>query len=461
MKKSAIVFVCVGICLSLLAAQLFARGGGGRGGGGGFSGGARGFSGGGFSGGTRGFSGAGGFSAAPRPSISPSINRSPSMSRLPATAGDWSAARPGGTAGRLPSGSGLGQIQRAPGTVYPSTLPSGRAGAGPKPTRDELSNFLNLPGGAGRAATGGRFGETITGPGGGKATIGGAGGTRTGPGGTTIGAGRAGIKVTGPGGNTYAKVAGGAAIRGPGGNVVAAGRGASFVNGQFVGGRTWAGVNRAYNRWGYFTPGWHGRYPGAWWPGRWAVVATAWAVPTWAVVGPYCGYGESGTYYDYGQNVTYVDNTVYYGDQPVASAEQYYDQAGQIADSGATAQDEEWLPLGVFAVVADPAQTQTDKVVQLAINKEGVIRGNFQDFLADKVTPVIGAVDKKTQRVALRAEGNDSVVVETGLYNLTNDEVPVLVHFGPDRQEQRTLVRLKQPEGQEQQPQGAQEAQEQ
>ena len=27
------------------------------------------------------------------------------------------------------------------------------------------------------------------------------------------------------------------------------------------------------------------------------------------------------------------------------------------------------------------------------------------------------------------------MVAETGLYNLTNDEVPVLVHFGPDRQE--------------------------
>jgi len=40
------------------------------------------------------------------------------------------------------------------------------------------------------------------------------------------------------------------------------------------------------------------------------------------------------------------------------------------------------------------------------------------------------------------------VVAETGLYNLTNDEVPVLVHFGADRVEDRTLVRLKQPEEQ-------------
>ena len=90
-------------------------------------------------------------------------------------------------------------------------------------------------------------------------------------------------------------------------------------------------------------------------------------------------------------------------------------------------------------------------MVQLALNKEGVIRGNFQDFLTDKVVDVVGAVDKKTQRVAIRPEGADSSVVETGLYNLTNDEVPVFVHFGPERQEPRTFIRLQPPERRKQQ----------
>lgn len=239
-----------------------------------------------------------------------------------------------------------------------------------------------------------------------------------------------------------------AGIRGPGGNVVAAGRGATFVNGQFVGGRAWAGVNGAYTRWGAFTPGWYGRYPGAWWPGKWAIVGTAWATLGWATCGNYCGCTGDGCYYDYGGNVTYDDGSVYYGDQPVATAEQYYDQAAQIAGAGGDSTNEEWLPLGVYAVVSEPTQTQTDKVLQLAVNKDGVIRGNFQDNLTDKITPVIGSVDKQTQRVAIRPEGNDSMLLETGLYNLTNDEVPVLVHFGADRQELRTLMRLKQPEEQ-------------
>jgi hypothetical protein len=336
-----------------------------------------------------------------------------------------------------------------------------------RPTQGQVSNFLNVPQQpqagprtsgqpvAGQLSGGaqGIQSKTVTTPGGGQVTVGGVGGSRTGPGGTTAGAGRVGVQVTGPGGNSYTKVAGGAAIRGPGGNTVAAGRGASFANGQFVGGKSWTAVNGNFTRWNSFTPGWCGRYPGAWWPGKWAIAGTAWATAAWATAGGYCGCSGEGTYYDYGENVTYDDGNVYCGDQPVASAEQYYDQAGQIADSGQTPQNEEWLPLGVFAVIAEPNQTQTDKTVQLALNKEGVIRGNLHDTLSDKLMPVVGAVDKKTQRVAMKLEGNDAVVVETGLYNLTNDEVPVLVHFNADQHEDRTLIRLQQPEDQQQQQQ--------
>lgn len=231
--------------------------------------------------------------------------------------------------------------------------------------------------------------------------------------------------------------------------MISAGRGANFVNGQFVGGHAWNAVNGAYTRWGYFGGGYYGRYPGAWFPGKWALVGTAWATLGWSDCGSYCGCSDEGYYYDYGENVTYDDGNVYYGDEVVASAEQYYDQATELADAGQETTDEEWLPLGVFAVVTEPTQTQTDRVVQLAVNKEGAIRGNFHDFLTDKVTPVTGSVDKESQRVCLKLEGNDEMIVETGLYNLTNDEVPVLVHFSAERQEARTFIRLKKPEGEE------------
>jgi hypothetical protein len=44
---------------------------------------------------------------------------------------------------------------------------------------------------------------------------------------------------------------------------------------------------------------------------------------------------------------------------------------------------------------------------------------------------------------------NKETVYEAGIYNLTQQEAPVLVHYGKERTQQWTLVRLKQPEGQD------------
>jgi hypothetical protein len=247
-------------------------------------------------------------------------------------------------------------------------------------------------------------------------------------------------------GNGTGQIGSASAIRGPAGNVVSAGHGGTFVNGQFVGGQSWAAVNGNYTRWNMFGPVYVGTYPGAWWPGQWAVATTAWATATYAIAGAYCGCPTSeGTYYDYGVNVTYEDGMVYQDGESYASAEEFYQQADEIASSGAEVGNEDWMPLGVFSLIVD-GQTQTDKIVQLALNKEGVIRGNYQDLVADKVIPITGAVDKETQRVGIKLEGNDTLVVETGLYNLTNDEVPILVHFDADRQEPRMLIRLHHPD---------------
>lgn len=295
-------------------------------------------------------------------------------------------------------------------------------------------------------------------------TIGAAGGSGsvTGPGGVTIGGAGGAVAIKGPGGNTL--VRGGGALgatngvnsigraggfvggQDAAGNRIVAGRGATFANGQMVGGRTWSAVNGNFNHWNCFHPGWYPNYPGAWFPGKWAA-ASVWAGATWAALTGWWGYGSDPMYYDYGGDVGYSDGEIYYGDEPVATEEQYYNEATDIAAMGdqTTAADEEWLPLGVFGLVVD-GQENTDKLFQLAVNKAGLIRGNYYDVLSDQVLPIEGAVDAKTQRAAWHAKDKPDIVMETGIYNLTNDEVPVLVHFGPDKTEQRMLVRLDNPE---------------
>jgi hypothetical protein len=152
-------------------------------------------------------------------------------------------------------------------------------------------------------------------------------------------------------------------------------------------------------------------------------------------------------FYDYGNNVTYKDNSVYVNDENVGTAEQYYDQAASLASTGAEAEapsDGDWLPLGVFALTK-PDQAKSAVSIQLAVSKQGIIRGNYTDNVTNKNEPVQGSVDKKTQRVAFTVGDNKTNVVETGLYNLTKDEAPCLIHFGSDRTEQWLLVRLQNP----------------
>jgi hypothetical protein len=65
--------------------------------------------------------------------------------------------------------------------------------------------------------------------------------------------------------------------------------------------------------------------------------------------------------------------------------------------------------------------------------------------VGDNTLPVYGSVDPKSQRAAWSIGEKKNIVSEAGLQNLTQDQAPVLVHYGTDRTQQRALVRLEQP----------------
>ena len=149
-------------------------------------------------------------------------------------------------------------------------------------------------------------------------------------------------------------------------------------------------------------------------------------------------------YYDYGSNVVYEGDNVYVNGDAVATQEQYAQQATTIADTGKQAEatkDEEWLPLGVFAMIQGE-QANGNDLFQLAVNKAGVIRGNYYNALSDTTLPVYGSVDKKTQRAAWTVGDRKEPIFEAGIANLTKSETTMLVHFGKDRTQQWTLVRI-------------------
>lgn len=322
------------------------------------------------------------------------------------------------------------------------------------PNRSTLNNFLGMPSDEGLHNLGGnrQFGGdnfdvnrgSVEGPRGGTA----GGVAVTGPNGNT--AGRA--AAIGPNG----RVAAGGAVRGPNGG--AAGRGfAAGPNGVASGfarvspsGRYTcaAAVRGNFNNWGVYGRGWYTNHPGAWFAAGWGA-GVIWRTATWNSVGAWMSYYPSEpVYYDYGSTVTYQDNSVYINNENVGTAEDYYNQATELATTGSKADapaDGDWLPLGVFALTKTE-QEKSDVTIQLAVDKQGVIRGNYTDIVTGKTQVIQGSVDKKTQRVAFTVGDNTTNVVETGLYNLTKDEAPALLHFGKDRTEQWLLVRLQNPD---------------
>jgi hypothetical protein len=207
-------------------------------------------------------------------------------------------------------------------------------------------------------------------------------------------------------------------------------------------------VRNNFGNYGAFRGNWWGRYPNAWRAAGWATAGAVLATATWGACSNWCSYPAEPVYYDYGSNVVYEGDTVYVNGDSVGTQEQYAEQAITIADTGKQAEaskEEEWLTLGVFAMVQGE-QANGNDLFQLAVNKAGTIRGNYYNVLSDTSLPVYGAVDKKTQRAAWTVGDRKEPIYEAGFANLTKAETTMLVHFGKDRTQQWSLVRMDQSE---------------
>jgi uncharacterized protein (TIGR03000 family) len=232
---------------------------------------------------------------------------------------------------------------------------------------------------------------------------------------------------------------------GAGRGVVAVGHRTTAYTGGYIAARGTA-VRGNFYHYGAFNTGWWAGRTGAWRPYGWTA-ANVWRWAAWPAVATWFAWSVPPVYYDFGNTIVYEGDQVYVDSQPVATADEYYQQAADLAYSAPAApaappKDEEWQPLGVFALVQGD-QADPSAVFQLAVNKAGTVRGNYYNVLTDNNLPVQGAVDKKSQRASWIVGEQKEVVYDTGIANLTKDESPLLIHFGKDRTQQWLLVRIK------------------
>ena len=100
----------------------------------------------------------------------------------------------------------------------------------------------------------------------------------------------------------------------------------------------------------------------------------------------------------------------------------------------------EWLPLGVFAITRDGESADVPNMfLQLAVSKEGIIAGTYQNKTTGQTESVEGMIDQQSQRAAWTIVGKSTPIMETGIANLTENETRVLVHFA-DGQTQTWLM---------------------
>ena len=426
MKRTATLLMLFASLLLLIENDLLARGPGGGGGGRGGGGGARG--GGGPGGGGFGGGGGGGIGGGmPRPSTG--------------AIGGGGAGRPGAGAGSVGRpGAGAGGV----GGAGRLGVGAGGVGAAGRPSAGQINDFMNIPrpgaGAGGNLGVGGGFGGAngVGGrPGGAAADFlsGGAGASQL-PAGRVPGAG------TGAAG--VGKVGAGAARQN-----LSNSRPERVENRQELQGnrqqrrdeiRSQVADNHPRMDFWSDHPGWASWRINA--PYRWA---------TYAALSSWVGYGSApATAYSYGDNIYYSDNQVYYGDQPVASADEYAQQAATLAASAPQEikpEKSDWLPLGVFAVTQDGQASGADPTLymQLAISKEGVITGTLKNMASGQSQTLEGMADKKSQRVAWGVAGKERPIIETGISNLTQDTAPALIHFADGQTQQWLLVRLEEP----------------
>ena len=106
------------------------------------------------------------------------------------------------------------------------------------------------------------------------------------------------------------------------------------------------------------------------------------------------------------------------------------------------------MPLGVFALGQKDGSVENSTLfLQLAISKEGIIAGTFQNTATGKSFEVEGTIDQQSQRAAWGPVGESWPIMETGVYNLTENEAGALIHFADGQTQQWSMVRLDDPGG--------------
>lgn len=160
-----------------------------------------------------------------------------------------------------------------------------------------------------------------------------------------------------------------------------------------------------------------------------------WRRSSWADLNDWVGwpYYSSPVYYEWGYpiDITTEEYPEY----------RYLPEGGGQEQSLAIQDEDDWLPLGVFAVLTDENSPPL-MYFQLVLNRDGTIGGSYYNQSTGLLYPIEGVADQETQSAIWRIANTEVPIFQTGLYNLTFPQTSVDVHFSDENIQEWLMIRL-------------------
>ena len=193
-----------------------------------------------------------------------------------------------------------------------------------------------------------------------------------------------------------------------------------------------------------FTPAWYSEHPDAWQYTH--PHADLWAVAGVAGLTTWLGYPATAatTTAATSTTVAAASATTTATGTEAAAAATATSTDGNASNAAALPSDLEWMPLGVYATGPKDA-AQAHVYQQLAVSKQGELKGNYYDSITNTTQPVSGSIDRETRKASWKVGGKGGATFETTLDALMKTPSDVTMKSGSATHEWE-LVQVQQPD---------------
>ncbi|HTQ38139.1 MAG TPA: hypothetical protein VMJ32_03875 [Pirellulales bacterium] len=193
-----------------------------------------------------------------------------------------------------------------------------------------------------------------------------------------------------------------------------------------------------------FTTSWYSEHPNAW--HSLPTDSDVWATPTQTETAKWLGWSTTAsstvtTGTAVSQPADSTTSSVKAVSESAKSEQVINDKQGNATTAHGSSDANSWMPLGVY-MLAPAGQDEAHLIVQLAVDKQGKLAGNYYDVLSDQANFLQGVLESTSQKGTFHIGEKERATFETSLAELTSEVTPLLVKYGDGHSQSWLMVRI-------------------